>query len=285
MLWIIGGTAETGELLKRISGQTSYIVTVATSSGKEVLPDEEYVVVARMDSQAMCVFIRENSIDTVVDMTHPYAVEVTHNARKACQKCEVRYFRYVRERSTSPGVSNFNLITKSPISPTNSPVFVSSIAECVEFLKWITGCTFFTTGSKNIKDFQEVRGQNRFVYRVLPTPSSIEECTKHHVEMKDIVAILGPVSEELNVAMFKGYHADYVVMKDSGKTGGTPEKLNACRRLGIVPIIIGRPDEDGISDLESLAKMLVRNFSLQNQKKADSANLRIKWRRIKYESS
>lgn len=261
MLWIIGGTAETGELLKRISGQTSYIVTVATPSGKEVLQEKNHVIVARMDYRMMCDFIREYSIDTVVDVSHPYASEVTQNARRACQECEVRYLRYMRERSISPGVSNFNLTAKSPISPTNSPVFVSSIAECVEFLKRITGCVFFTTGSKNIKDFQEVRGQNRFVYRVLPTPSSIEECTKQHVEMKDIVALLGPISEELNVAMFKGYYADYVVMKDSGKTGGTPEKLNACRRLGIIPVIIGRVDEDGISDLETLVKMIVRNFS------------------------
>jgi precorrin-6A/cobalt-precorrin-6A reductase len=140
-------------------------------------------------------------------------------------------------------------------------VYLSSLENCVEFLKNVQGCVFFTTGSKNIRDFQEVRGANRFVYRVLPTSSSISECTKHHVTMKDIIAILGPVSEELNVAMFQAYRAKYVVMKDSGEAGGTPEKLNACHRLGIVPVMIGRVDEDGISDLETLVKMIVRNFS------------------------
>lgn len=277
MIWIIGGTSETSKLLKRIRGRGQYIVTVATPGGKEVLQHEDNVVVARMDYQAMCDFVQEHAIDTVVDLSHPYATEVTTNARKACQKLKVRYLRYVREKSTlsgvsNSGVSNFNLTAESPISPPGvskldltaespiSPIYVSSIAECVKFLKQITACVFFTTGSKNIKDFQKARGQNRFVYRVLPTPESIEACMKYHVEMKDIVAILGPVSQELNMAMFQEYHADYVVMKDCGKTGGTPEKISACFRLGLIPIIIGREDEDGIADLEALAEMLCKQI-------------------------
>ena len=76
--------------------------------------------------------------------------------------------------------------------------------------------------------------------------------------MKDIVAVLGPVSEALNIAMFQEYHSEYVVMKDSGKTGGTPQKINACRKLGITSVLICRKDEEGISDLDVLAEMICR---------------------------
>ena len=75
--------------------------------------------------------------------------------------------------------------------------------------------------------------------------------------MQDIVAIFGVCSEELNVAMFREYQAQFVVMKDSGDTGGTPEKLRACARLRITPVVIVRTDEEGISDLNRLAALVL----------------------------
>jgi len=76
--------------------------------------------------------------------------------------------------------------------------------------------------------------------------------------MEDIVAMLGPVSEELNYQMFRDFKADYVVMKDSGKEGGTLEKINACKRLGITPVVILRQyNEKGIGTIDGLFKLLV----------------------------
>ena len=95
------------------------------------------------------------------------------------------------------------------------------------------------------------------MFRVLPTIPSLQECANAGVAMQDIVAIFGVCSEELNVAMFRDYQARYVVMKDSGETGGTPEKLRACAQLGITPVVITRTDEDGISDLDQLAGIVL----------------------------
>ena len=50
----------------------------------------------------------------------------------------------------------------------------------------------FTTGSNRIKDFEKVRGKNRFIYRVLPSAESIKVCDDNHIEMKNIVAQMGP---------------------------------------------------------------------------------------------
>jgi precorrin-6A/cobalt-precorrin-6A reductase len=87
-------------------------------------------------------------------------------------------------------------------------------------------------------------------------PASIEACTNNDVKLHDIGAMMGPFSEELNMAMFQEYHAEYVIMKNSGAAGGTPQKIAACRRLGITPVIIGRHDENGVSDLETLVKLV-----------------------------
>lgn len=241
MIWIIGGTTETGQVVEQIKGKVDYIVTVASATGHEMLADA-HVWVDRMDYPAMLNFLCMYSIDLAVDLSHPYAVEVSKNARRACQDANIRCLRFVRKPSE-----------------TTDAVYVFSLEECLTFLQRVTGCVFFTTGSKNITDFEQIRGDNRFVYRVLPTPDSLEMCVLHQVAMRDVVAILGPVSEELNVAMFSEYQASYVVMKNSGNAGGTPEKLNACRRLGITPVIIGRPDDEGISDLKSVVREILKD--------------------------
>ncbi len=243
LIWIIGGTSEAVELVHKIRGKKAYIVSVATYSGKEALGDE-HVLVARLTTEEMEDFIRNNGIGLVVDMSHPYAVEVTQNAKEASAVCNVPYIRYVRERAVAEDTAYFK-----------------SWEVLLHFLQTVKGCVFFTTGIKGIKDFEKVRGDNRFVYRVLPTLFSIEECVKHQVKMEDIVAVLGPVSKSLNMAMFKECDAQYVVMKDSGEKGGTPEKLEACKELGITPLVVGREDEEGIGDLDALVEK-VDDFGL-----------------------
>lgn len=239
MIWIIGGTTETHELVARLKGKREYIITVATESGKEVLGDER-VVVSRLSKEDMIKFIMDNNITTLIDMSHPYAVEVSKNAKEAAKNCGIEYIRYLRESAELEGAIVF-----------------SNMEECMDFLKGIKGNVFFTTGSKNIKDFEKVRGENRFIYRVLPSLEGIEECVKNGLKLQDIVAILGPVSCELNEGMFKEYKSEYVVMKDSGIKGGTREKILACRKLGITPLVIGRVEEKGFDSIDKLVEMIL----------------------------
>lgn len=239
MIWIIGGTIEARQLAGRLDGKREFIVTVATDSGAELLHGIQ-AVVGRMGQREMAAFISQNVIDTIIDVSHPYATEVTKNARAAGEETGARYIRFSRKHSYTEGC-----------------VYVRSVEECVSFLEGVKGCVFFTTGIKNIIDFEKARGSNRFIYRVLPTVFSIKECVDRGVRMEDVIAILGPVSEEMNYCMFRDYKADYVIMKDSGREGGTLEKINACKRLFITPVVILRQDEEsGIEDMDELLRLL-----------------------------
>ncbi|MDD4503984.1 MAG: precorrin-6A reductase [Clostridiaceae bacterium] len=242
MIWVIGGTSEAKQLINRFKGKKEFVVTVATYSGAEMIHDLQPIV-GRMDYKEMVQFIREKSIDTIVDMSHPYALEVTQNARAASCETGTVYIRFVRKSSDMEDC-----------------IFVESIEKCVSYLKNVKGCVFFTTGIKNIRDFEKIRDANRFIYRVLPSVFSIQECVDRGIRMEDIIAILGPVTEEMNYQMFRDYKVDYVVMKDSGKEGGTIEKINACKRLGITPIVILRQSEEkGIENIEEILKVLAIN--------------------------
>lgn len=239
MIWIIGGTSEAREVVDRIKDIDNYIVTMATDGGKEFLHSDK-ILVGRMNHEEMIGFCKENKISLIVDLTHPYAKIVSENAKKVAKTLEIDYIRYIRDK----------------MDVENNIIYLQSYEESYNYLSEISGTVFFTTGSKNICDFEKIRGNNRFIYRILPALESIEECKKYNVQMKDIVAVLGPFSKEYNKVMFGEYSPKYCVMKDSGYRGGTLEKIQACQELGIIPIVIGREYETGIRDLNVIEKII-----------------------------
>ncbi|WFA10252.1 precorrin-6A reductase [Tissierella sp. Yu-01] len=235
MIWIIGGTTEARELIDRLGNRRDYIATIATEGGKEFL-NSDNIIIGRLNKDDMIRFAKDNDIDTIIDLSHPYAKIVTDNARCISEELGIKYLRYVRKKTVQE----------------DDVIYLNSYGECYEYLTKVSGTIFFTTGSKNIGDFEKVRGNNRFIYRILPAIESLEICRKYNIHMKDIIAILGPFSKDFNKTMLSIYNADYCVMKDSGEVGGTIEKLDACRELGIKPIVIGRNDEIGYSNLEDI---------------------------------
>lgn len=239
MIWIIGGTSEGREIIFRIKDLDEYIVTIATDGGKEFISTDK-LIVGRMEYDEMFIFAKEYKITMIVDLTHPYAEIVSSNAKKMSKELGIKYIRYIRD--------------KVDIMPNS--IYLKNYEESYEYLSNVHGTVFFTTGSKNIGEYEEIKKDNRFIYRILPALDSIKQCIKYNVSMRDIVALLGPFSTEYNKAMFKEYEAEYCIMKDSGEKGGTMEKIQACEELGIQSIVIGRKDEIGINNLDHIEKVI-----------------------------
>ena len=97
MIWIIGGTSEARELIAKLGGSYKYIATIATEGGKEFL-DTKNIFVGRLNKQEMINFAKKHNIDTIVDLSHPYAKIVSDNARYVSKKLERKYLRYVRKK-------------------------------------------------------------------------------------------------------------------------------------------------------------------------------------------
>lgn len=239
MIWIIAGTSEGREIVARIKDLDNYITTIATDGGKEFINTDK-LIVGRMSYEEMIEFSKEHKISMIVDLTHPYAKIVSENAKKLAKELDIKYVRYVRNK----------------VDTISNSIYLNNYEEAYKYLSNISGTVFFTTGSKNAGDFEKIKGNNRFIYRVLPALDSIEECRKHNVSMKDTVAVLGPFSTKYNKVMLEEYKADYCIMKDSGDKGGTMEKIEACEELGITPIVIGREDEKGINDLDTIEAII-----------------------------
>ena len=242
---IFGGTSE-GRMLSEClcRNKIAHTLCVATDYGEEVLEPSEYahVLQGRLDTQQMADLIQSEQCLVVVDATHPYAVEVSKNIRKACEMTEMKYLRFLRAEEAVIDVKN--------------DVIVSSAAEAAAYLDGQEGAIFLTTGSKELPAFTAgVHETERLFVRVLPSVQVVASCRELGLEGKQICAMQGPFSEEMNRALLQQTKAAWLVTKDTGITGGFPEKVRAARSLGVRLVIIRRPEESGL-DYESVLQVL-----------------------------
>ncbi len=242
---IFGGTSE-GRMLSEClcRNKIAHTLCVATDYGEEVLEPSEYahVLQGRLDTQQMADLIQSEQCLVVVDATHPYAVEVSKNIRKACEMTEMKYLRFLRAEEAVIDVKN--------------DVIVSSAAEAAAYLDGQEGSIFLTTGSKELPAFTAgVHETERLFVRVLPSVQVVASCRELGLEGKQICAMQGPFSEEMNRALLQQTKASWLVTKDTGITGGFPEKVRAARSLGVRLVIIRRPEESGL-DYESVLQAL-----------------------------
>jgi precorrin-6A/cobalt-precorrin-6A reductase len=231
MVLVLSGTEEGKEIVRRFHKEgLSILTTVATDYGKKMFEQiglETVCLQGRLDAGGFSRLIRDKGIDTVVDATHPYAVEVSLNAMTACTERGVRYLRFERQGASVP---EHPLIHK-----------VKTMAEAVEKTRALGKRVFLTTGVSSVAPFCALKGEKELYARILPIPEHITLCLDMGIPPNNIIAMHGPFSEELNRAMFRQYHVNTMVTKESGETGGALEKIQAALAGGIDTVILGRP--------------------------------------------
>ena len=249
---VFAGTTEGYEISRFLSeNQLPVLACVATEYGSKSLQENSclHVQAGRLDEQQMRdLFFREKP-ELVLDATHPYAAEVTQNIRKACEETGVSYTRILRTGSEQ-----------------QNAVYVRDAKEAAEYLEGTEGNVLLTTGSKELAVFTSVSDYNKRLFaRVLSLPSVIESCQALGFEGRNLIAMQGPFSKELNQAMLEQYQCRYLVTKDSGKAGGFLEKIQAAEALGVTAVIIGRPlAEEGLS-LKECRHMLIERYGLKKE--------------------
>lgn len=235
-IWIIGGTTE-GRLLAEFceKEQIPAVVSVVSGYGEQLLPEGHYIQceTRSMDETEMELFLLEEKIGLVVDAAHPFAPDVHRNIREACSRMGREYLRCVREKETPEDAR---------------VIFVRSIEEAVSFLAGTEGNILVTTGSHSLGLFRRIPGWKERVYaRILPSSGVLRSCEEMGFAGKNLIAMQGPFSREMNGAILREVQASWMVTKESGKTGGYPEKAAAAADMGAGLIVIRRPEETGLS--------------------------------------
>lgn len=251
---IFAGTTE-GRRLSEILADAgiAHTVCVATEYGEIVMREQmegteaaraqEQPLVSlhrgRMDRKQIEEFLCNEGYGIVVDATHPYAKVVTENMRgavAALQTFEKKaqspiYLRLEREISETPEAED----------PAVSIRYFESNADCAKALENTEGNILLTTGSKELATYcASGRLHDRLYVRILPGRESLELCMEQGIKGRQILALQGPFSTEMNAAILKQYDIRHMVTKNSGRTGGYQEKLEAAKILGI-PVYVIEP--------------------------------------------
>lgn len=240
------------------SGLTVY-ACVATDYGKELLPDGlEHIRVraGRLTEDEMKAFMEEKQFEYVIDTTHPYARLASENIKAACRQAGCNYIRVLRS---------------SGIKEQMDCQFFGSHEGVVDFLNENDGNVLLAIGSKELFKYTKVSEyQTRIFPRVLPMVEVLESCFVLGFPGKQLICMQGPFKAELNVALINQINARYIVTKDSGETGGFPEKYQAARETGAALLVIGREkEEEGISP-DELLSLLENTFGIALQKQSET---------------
>lgn len=226
---IFSGTTEGRALAQALAGRGAQLdVCVATEYGREEQGGTPGVVThtGRMDADEMAAFVR--GADLCIDATHPYAVEATENIRAACQTVGVPCRRLLR--------------AESPLPP--GSLTAPDAAGAAQRLAGTQGNILLTTGAKELAVFAPLGGA-RLYARVLPLHESLAACEAAGIPHRNILAMQGPFTQELNEALLRQFAIRWLVTKDGGAAGGFAEKAAAAQAAGVRLLVIRRPADAG----------------------------------------
>lgn len=180
--------------------------------------------------------------NAVIDASHPSISVKFNQLRQWCEQRDIPYLRLQRPE------------TKIPESPLVFPVSdweeaLIRLEQRVAVLfqeKRRTVTIFVTTGSYQLESIvhSSFSRSARLVVRVLPEVQVVRKCKEMGVRAKDIIAMQGPFSKEINKALFKFYGADILLTRDSGSAGGTDTKISSALELGVEIVLLKRTKDN-----------------------------------------
>ena len=258
---VFAGTTEGRELAELLADSNiKCSVCVATDYALELMNDKRLDVhCGRLTEEEMEVLMRDGKFDVVVDATHPYAQIVSQNVRQAADKESISLIRL--RRSTESAEEGF--------------VSFKTHEECSAWLSFQTGNILLTTGSKDLGSYAKNETiKNRLFVRVLPGEESIRLCTANGITGRQIIAMQGPFSAQMNECILREYSIDWMVTKISGHAGGFEEKIEAAKKAGVGICAILPPTENvcqtEISDAEKKSPMYICENVYDTAKKLES---------------
>lgn len=208
------------------------LCSVVSDSAAKSLQDEGLPVrVGRLTEGEMKALLQNGGFRAVVDASHPFAEEAHRNAMQAARGTGIPYIRFER---ASVIYGNHSRLT-----------VVSGYEEAALEAKRRKGSVMLTTGSKTLHIFaKHLIGDAdiRLVARMLPRRDNMEKCEELGIEQKNIIAMQGPFTREMNEALYRQYGTTVMVSKESGKTGAVDEKVETALNMGIDVILISRPE-------------------------------------------
>jgi precorrin-6A/cobalt-precorrin-6A reductase len=227
-IWLIGGASESREIaLEIVKLNLPCVVTVTTKEAKRLYPDHPLLTILQiiLDPLNWEDFYQKNSIQLIIDASHPYAMNISQLAINLSTSYGLPYLRY--ERSSLSKAQN---------------IVLDSIKTLLSGGYLQGKRVFLTLGYKSLIGFKDWPDKHLLYTRILPKIESLQGALKAGFLPENLIAFRPPLNYEMEKALWQHWKIQIVVTKASGKVGGEDIKQQLSQELNIPLIIIKRPE-------------------------------------------
>jgi len=229
---ILGGTTEASALARLIAGDARFDA-ILSLAGRTSAPKAQPIATrvggfGGVDGLAR--YLRDQSIDAVVDATHPYADQMSTNAVAACARAGMPLASFVRPPWTQRTDDRWQTV------PTTAKAAFALGAEPRR--------VFLSLGRQELQAFA-VAPQHHYLARVIEPP----DAASLPPDLR-LLQARGPFDRAAEERLLKGERIEVLVSKNAGGAA-TYAKIEAARALGLPVIMIARPHKPAGHAIES----------------------------------
>ena len=214
MIIVFGGTTE-GRKAVEVLEEAGNAYYYSTKTGEQdIALHHGHRIDGALDAEAMQAFCREHDIRLIVDAAHPFASQLHQTIAQASEALNIPVIRY--ERIYPPRDPDITWIDDYSQVPTDINTLLA------------------TTGVQSISKLKPLEAQGiKVFYRILNRDSSIALAKKQGATDDQLCFY-----EDANDIPVE---AEAILLKESGLSGGFPEKVEAAKARGMRIIALKRP--------------------------------------------
>jgi precorrin-6A/cobalt-precorrin-6A reductase len=218
---ILGGSTESSGLSRLLAGDQRFDTTLSLA-GRTLKPRPQPVRTRTGGfggADGLAAWLTQESIEAVVDATHPYADRISANAVTACGRLGLPLATILRPAWQAVTGDNWQT--------------VASAEAAADVLGPQPRRIFLSLGRLELGAFARAP-QHHYVARTIEPP---DVALPPYI---DLIFDRGPFDEQAETSLLTREKIDVIVSKNSGGAATYP-KIAATRRLGIPVVMIARP--------------------------------------------
>lgn len=234
---ILGGTHEARMLAERIAAAPE-IVGVVSLAGRTSAPLPQALPVrigGFGGADGLAAYLKQEGVAHVIDATHPFAAQISINAREACAQAGASLLRLTR--APWRAVAGDQWIDVADAA--DAAQALGSQALESQALGSKPRRVFLTLGRQGVAAFRAAP-QHAYLLRVIEPPRNADlppDCT--------VIVDRGPFTRDSEIALMRAHGVEIVVSKNSGGPL-TYAKIEAARALGLPVVMISPPVIHGV---------------------------------------
>lgn len=224
---IIGGTSEGSQLARLLDGQRDFspILSLAGRTKDPKIPITKTRIGGFGGVEGLCDYLRRETIHCVVDASHPFAAQMSHNVAEATRQAEIPLLGLRRPAwQPQPGDSWTEVV--------DMPSAVTALQTLVRGGQ--APRVFLAIGRLEIEEFQRVP-EPYYLLRTIDPPQKEPAFANFH-----LIQDRPPFDLPSEKALLEMHRIDVVVTKNSG-SDATYAKVVAARELGLPMIVVMQP--------------------------------------------